>query len=71
MAKKLTPQEKEKRDIEKIVKKIEAIESRYKNKDYVRMACSRFATTRREENRLKKKIKEAEKELEGMKKDLR
>ena len=67
MAKKLTPLEKENRDIENIVNKIIAMESRYKNKEYFRLACSRFVRRRTDENRLRYRIKDAEEELKSLK----
>ena len=67
---KYTPLEIETRKIEKIVLKLKKLENKH-NKDYFRRACSRYVTRTNEEIRLKYKIKDAESDLEELKKSRR
>ena len=64
---KLTPLEKENKEIENIIDKLKKLETK-NNQDYFRRACSRYVTRTNEERRLKKDIKKAEEELAKLKK---
>ena len=64
---KLTPKERERRIIEKILKRIKSIEKNY-SVNWVRRACNKYYLERGNELRLRRQIKEKEKELESLRK---
>lgn len=64
--KKLTQRQKEERLLERIVKRIKMIESIY-GSYLVKRACYRYYSQRSEEDKIKREIKEKEKQLEELK----
>lgn len=67
MGRKLTPMERENKQIERIIKRIKTIEKDYGVKK-TRFACQRYANRERERTRLEKEIAQRERELEQLKK---
>ena len=67
MGRKLTPKEKENKEINKAIKRIKTIEKAY-GKSITRSSCTRYATHEREQAKLEREIREREEELQSMKK---
>lgn len=66
MGRKLTPRELEERVVEKVVLRIKSIEKVY-GISYTRRGCYRYYNNRGDELRLKREIKEKEKQLDELK----